>query len=357
MPIRRRALADLWLVFALGLCACSRSAGGAPEKGPGGALENPRVSRGDLASRFLLTGELEAARGDRISVPRVPTWQVSIKWLEIDGSEVKRGEKVIELDNTPFASELKEKEAVTIQTGHDLAKEQAEKTAEIAEKEFQLERRQLDYEKAQIEAATPELLRGRRDSQEKELALKRAEVEFEKAKEELAALRKAAAADIANRRLALEKSRRDIQVAEEAIRTMTLTAPRDGIFVVADHPWEGRKLAAGDSVWVGLPIASLPDLASLQVVAALFDVDDGKIAVGQDAFVVLDAYPELTFPAKIVEVAPVARETGPQSLRRAFRVVARLERVDARRMRPGFSVKLIVSGEKRRSVPTGKGPG
>ena len=36
----------------------------------------------------------------------MPSWQTSIKWVADDGTEVKRGDRVIELDNTQFTSGL-----------------------------------------------------------------------------------------------------------------------------------------------------------------------------------------------------------------------------------------------------------
>ena len=68
-----------------------------------------RVHRGTFVQSVVLTGQLDAARGDLISVPPLPSWQTSIKWLATDGSEVKSGERVVELDNGPFITDLDSK--------------------------------------------------------------------------------------------------------------------------------------------------------------------------------------------------------------------------------------------------------
>ena len=60
-----------------------------------------------------------------------------------------------------------------------------------------------------------------------------------------------------------------------------LAAPRDGVLVIDDHPWEGRKFYVGDTVQPGMTIMSLPDPAKgMQVLAELSDVDDGRVGVG-----------------------------------------------------------------------------
>ncbi len=152
------------------------------------------------------------------------------------------------------------------------------------------------------------------------------------------------AADVAIQQISLQKSRREIRTAEDAIEALILRAPRDGIVLVADHPWEGRKLQVGDTIWVGMTVATLPDLSSMIVQTHLSDVDDGKIAPGREARCTLDAYPGVTYRGRVVEISPVARESRRSLLLRHFPVRIALERSDARRMRPGMSVRVEVLG-------------
>ncbi len=63
----------------------------------------PRVHRGTFVNTLVLTGELDAQRGAIITVPRLPMWQTSLKWIATDGDVVREGDRVAELDNGPFA--------------------------------------------------------------------------------------------------------------------------------------------------------------------------------------------------------------------------------------------------------------
>lgn len=350
MRLRGVPISLLGLALAAAAAGCrTKSTIGDPRPGLAAAPELS-VIRGEFRQTLNLTGEIEAAKANLIPVPRVPTWQVSLQWLEADGVHVRKDQRVAEIDNTAFVNSLKEKETGAVQAEHELAKEEADQAGQIAEKEFQLERKRKDLEKAKIEAALPADLRSRREHQEKQLAFEKASVEMAKADAELRASRTAAESDVANRRLALEKARRDIEAARRAIQSSTLRAPRDGILIVADHPWEGRKLQVGDQLWVGRSIGSIPDMTTLQFAAFLFDVDDGRCRVGQVAELTLDSYPDLRFPGRIEDVAAVAQESSAGSLRRGFRVVASLARLDPKRMRPGLSGRLTVTGELRRDV-------
>ena len=206
------------------------------------------VRRGEFRDRFLLTGELQAVKADDIVAPRTPVWLVAIRWMEKDGAEVKAGQKVLEFDNSAFASDLEEKRLSLAEAESDLAQAESDAQAQEEDRIFALEERRVALEKARIEATVPEELSDRRRYQERQLALRRAETEFQKAGEDLAAQRASALADLENRRISVEKARREIRLAEAAIDALALSAPRGGILVVAENPWEDRKFEVGDTV-------------------------------------------------------------------------------------------------------------
>jgi HlyD family secretion protein len=331
----------LLLLPLLGCAGAGAETAASPAANPGPELV---ARQGTLRERLLLTGELKAERAVELSVPRTSSFQIQIKWMEKDGTQVHKGQKVVELDNSQFTSDLDEKRLTAAQAADDLEKGRAEAAAKEAEKAFNLEEKKNDLEKAKIAAAVPQALLPLLEYQERQLSLEKAQVAVEKARADLQAQRRGSAADLAVRAVDLEKARREIRDAETAISALVLTAPRDGIILAADHPWEGRKIALGDNVWVGLPVMSVPDLSSLVVDAALSDVDDGRVRPGMTALCSLDAYPGETFPARVETVSAVAREAARSSLLRSFKVRLRLDRVDAGRMRPGMSVKVLVLG-------------
>jgi len=310
------------------------------------AAQALRVTRGELKERVLLTGELDTVASQSLVVPRVPQWNIALRWLASDGSMVKAGDAVAELDNTNFATDLADKKLAAARSASDLAHQIAQDAILEGDKAFALEGARTALDKARLSAAVDRDAYPLREYQEKQVARERAQVAFEKAEDELAAHRKSAALEAQIRGIALEKSQREIAASEQAIRELVLRAPSDGLVVVSTHPWFQRKLENGDNVWVGLSILRLPDLSTMHVNAWLSDVDDGRIAVGNRAISYLDAYPELEFPGTITEISPVAREPSRDSWRRSFLVTVALDRVDLERMRPGMSVRVEVSAQR-----------
>ncbi len=344
-------LTPVLALILLTAAACSAGhadlAGTAPPRPEPGELE---VHRGRFEDRFLLTGQLIAVNADNLVVPRIPSWQTTIRWLEAEGAVVKSGQRVVEFDTASFAQDFGVKRLAWEQAQSDLEQSEADRVGQRAEKEWDVDQKTIAVEKAKIAAGIPpEFVRGK-DYQDNQLALARATTELDKAKEALSAFEESSAETVRQKTIAVEKARRELDAADQAMNGMVLKAPRDGILVVADHPWQGRKIQVGDSVWVGLPVVSLPDLGAMEVEAKLSDVDDGRIAPGLPVVCVLDAYPERTYSGRIAEITPVAQEAAGRSLRRAYNVRVTLSAPDVERMRPGMSVKVEVRPAPRADV-------
>jgi HlyD family secretion protein len=223
-----------------------------------------------------------------------------------------------------------------------LQQKEAEWKADTLDKQLDVERKRADYDKTRLDAAVPREIVSARDFNDRQIKFKRAEVELAKAIDVFKSQKLSVKADGDNLLLNLRKAQRELDIADRAIDELILRAPRDGIVVIRDHPWEGRRLQEGDGVFIGLALAQFPDMSSLQVEADLADVDDGRIGAGMPATVVLDAYPNMSFPGRVSSISAVAQESSRTSLRRAFRVRVALDRLDAVRMRPGLSSRVII---------------
>lgn len=320
----------------------------------GGCAPAPRASaddallvrRGSLQADVLLTGELKARQAENLCVPPVPDWNVMLKWVAEDGREVKAGDPVAELDTTPLVGPLKESLTAASTAAHEIAKLRSEGRAEEIGKLLEVEMRRVEIEKARLDAELPEEVIAVWERQQRQLALARARAGREKAEDALAAARTGSRADVGVQELEHRRALADIDAAERSIASFTLTAPKDGVLLIGDHPWFGRKIETGDMLWEGRVIASLPQLESLRVLAALPDVDDGAIAPGLLAEVVLDSFPDRTYAGRVASVSDVAQESARNSARRSFEVIVDLDRVDVERMLPGQSVKVLVRGRQ-----------
>jgi HlyD family secretion protein len=309
-----------------------------------------RVSTGTFRQTITLTGELEARRGVAVSVPRLPSWESSIKWMVEDGTFVRAGDRVVELDAGQMPAQLETMRQTETQAVQELQQRNAEWAADLEQKQLELDKKLAELEKARTQSEVPKEILAPREYEQRQLALQKATAEVEKARDLLASQRSAVDSERSNIVLRIEKSRREIARSAGALDSLFILAPQDGIFVVRELPWESRTLRIGDRVWVGFALGSMPDLRTLQVTAALADVDDGRVSPGMRARITLDGYPGEQLGGRVVSVAAVAQDAGRNSQRRFIRVVVALDRVDPDRMRPGLSAKVEVTRDERPQV-------
>ena len=123
---------------------------------------------------------------------------------------------------------------------------------------------------------------------------------------------------------ALDAARHDVDLLRVNIADNTLVAPRDGRiqYRIANI---GEVLPAGGKVFTML------DLASVYMDIYLPTADTGKAKIGDDARIVLDAYPNLAIPAKVsfisdqAQFTPKAVETKTERDKLMFRVRVRVD--------------------------------
>lgn len=342
--LRRPNLAHLTLSLALG-CGPGPSPTAAPDRAAAPAV----VTRGDFERRLALTGEVDAALASELKGPRVPNGKAPLRFLAPEGAEVKAGDVVAELDSSSFLLEIKDRSLQLSQAEIDLQRQLALAGVTEADRALEVERKRAVVLRAEVDADVPEGILPRRDYLEKQLVLRRARVDHERAVEALALAREGAKMDLAVKRIAIDKLRRAMTEAEQAVSTLTLRAGEPGTVIIADHPEERRKLQEGDDVFMGMTVARIAASRARRIRAQLIDVDDGKVTPGMSARVVLDAHPDRSFAGVVRDLAPVARTPGDVrgAQRRVFTVNVELADAEAAILRPGLSARVEVLLERR----------
>lgn len=299
------------------------------------------VVRRTVEDVFLMTGELQAVTSDELTVPAVEGFRVQIKWLAEDGTEVVAGQPVAELDAGEVSRGLEEKRLALVQARIAVDQHEASQEAELSQKRLELEKAEIEAEKARIEAAVPRALRSRKEWHEKQQALRKAEVELAKARLALDTQTRSSKADLAVLRITEEKAARQVVAAETGSRELSLTAPKAGVVLIGRGRSrdEDRPLQAGDNVWPGTRIASIPNVGRMEVVAYLPEVDDGRVIAGQAARVILESDLHQALPGRVEEVSAIASDSRGAG---GFRARVALDQPSGPALRPGLSARVEV---------------
>ncbi len=302
-----------------------------------------RSRRGRLERRLILTGTLEAVRNTVLHVPKTSEGRITLQWLAEDGSGVRKGDPIAEFDPSPFSTTLESNRNQVLVARRTLSRLQKQAEADGEESDIQHERTQAAFAKAQLDASVPAELRSRQEYEKSQLALEQARAALLKSEEDQKAQRSASATRVKTQEQDLMAAQLELERAEEALTVVSLTAPANGILVIADHPQEGRRIQVGDTLWSGLTVGKIPDLSKIRVRAVLWDVDDGSLSPGMKALCTLDAVPDRQFEGRVSNITPVAQEVRIFSLRRGFNVSIDLDQVDPDIARPGMSVHVDIA--------------
>jgi RND family efflux transporter MFP subunit len=294
--------------------------------------------RGPFAITVTTAGELKAREFVQITAPssamQAGAYQMKIASIVPEGTVVKQGEVVAEIDRSALATRLQE---VT------LALQKAEAQAEqamldstltlsgarenIRTMELALEEKKLAKEQAVYEAPTVKR-QAEIDYEKAERALAQAKADYATRTEQAKAKMREVGADVARQRNLLG-------LVQGVMEGFTIRAPAPGMVIYVTE-WNGRKRTAGSQISSWDPaVATLPDLTQMESVTYVNEIDVRKVAVGQPVAITLDADPSKRLTGKVTSVANVG-EQRPNADAKVFEVKVTVEQADTT-LRPGMT--------------------
>ncbi len=101
--------------------------------------------------------------------------------------------------------------------------------------------------------------------------------------------------DLAIAEAQVEQSRASLEQARLRLEDAILVAPFSGTVLSV-------SARAGDLMAAAMPVMVLGDLGSYHIDATIDETDIGRVQVGQDAAVILDAFPDASFSGKVTRV-------------------------------------------------------
>ena len=310
-----------------------------------------RVKRGAFTVKVATSGELKARESVQITAPpdaqQAGAYQMKISSIVPEGTVVKKGDVVAELDRSVVASKLQEvslalqkAEAQYEQAMLDSTLNLSSARENIRTMELGLEEKRLAKEQAVYEAPT---------------VRRQAEIDYEKAERQLAqskddygtkteqarAKMREVGADVARQRGLLK-------VVQDVMAGFTIRAPAPGMVIYAKE-WNGKKRTTGSQVSAWDPaVATLPNLALMESVTYVNEIDVRRVAVDQPVVITLDADPSKRLTGTVTSVANVG-EQRPNSDAKVFEVKIRVEQPDST-LRPGMTTGNVIETFKVENV-------
>jgi HlyD family secretion protein len=298
----------------LGVGACALSVGGVPLGAvswfPSAHAEGPLRNliarlRGQTLPDGIVksNGRLEATQVDVSSKYAGRLAEVTVE----EGSSVTQGQAIARLTSPEYEAQLRAAKADVQKANNALASAEAE----ITSRQSALEFAKSDFERGQelmkTGFITKQVFQQRKRNFDSAVA----------AVQNFTSQRDQALSQIAN-------SEAEVDRVQSIIDDLVLVSPRLGRV-------QYQLARAGEVVAAGAPIATILDLTDVYMTVFLPAADAGRLAVGDEARIILDPVPDYVIPAKVSFVAadaqftPKTVETTDERAKLMFRVKLKID--------------------------------
>ncbi|MEQ4673092.1 HlyD family efflux transporter periplasmic adaptor subunit [Providencia vermicola] len=289
------------------------------------------VNSGGLPSGFAQSnGRIEATEIDIATKTAGRIETINVR----EGDFVKEGQELARMDTRALQEQLHEvqaqlRQAISAVTTAEsaLAQRKSEKVAAqavVRQREAELDAAQKRLNRSRTLVRTKAVSQQQVDDDTAQMQGSRAALEASKAQVAAAT----SAIDSASAGIVQAKNRVDAATATERrimadLDDSILKAPRNGRI-------QYRVAEPGEVLGAGGRVLNMVDLSDVYMTFFLPTEDAGKVALGSDVHIILDAAPNIVIPAKTTFVASVAQftpktvETQNERLKLMFRVRARI---------------------------------
>lgn len=267
------------------------------------------VTKKDFVQVLRLSGTTEAVKSRPVLAPRLEGAQLNsmvVTKLAPAGSHVKKDDVLVEFDRQAQIKDALDKKATYQDLVDQVEEKRAAEDAARAKDETELKQAEDDLTKAHLEVTKNDIV-SRIDAEKNQETLQEAVQTLQQLRQTFQLKREAAAADIRVLEIQRDRARSTMLYAQRNAEKMTIRSPMNGI-VVLNTVWLGGRMGEvqeGDEVRPGVPFMKVIDPAQMDVRVAVNQEDMPKLRVGQSATVHLDAYPGLSFPGTLYELAPL----------------------------------------------------
>ncbi len=294
------------------------------------------VMKGPFRQSVIETGELRAVNASYLGMPRINStygYNFKIIGLAEHGKNVHTGEAVITVDPSSVQKFIIEKSESLENEIASANKLRAQINNNLQDLRAQLRNEQASFEikKLLLERSAFESVSLRRVI---EFEYRQAEIKLKKVKRNLELKPKLDSLDLRIQQIKIVQKENELKAAQETLSKMVVKSPLDGIFVVEQNWNTGQTIKVGDAVYLGNPVAQIPDIRTMKVKGFVMENDISKIRPGLDVIVRLDALPLVPFHGKTSTIGTVCIEKDEKKV---FPTEVLISESDLR-LKPGMTV-------------------
>ena len=288
--------------------------------------------------KIIETGELVAIDSRSFVMPRYGRhwYQMKIIGILKHGTEVKKGDSVIQLDPTEIKKYIIEREslletqqAIFEKLQVDLNNKKQDLSSRLKNEIASYSLKKLELDASQFETS--------KNLKIKELEFEQAKISLKKINKLIQFNEKIATTTLRIEKIKMEQLETELKNAYDILPELTIRSPISGIFQIAENRRTKEMVKIGDEIYQGNNLGNVPDLTWMKVNTKVNETDYFKLKTGQKVIVRLDAMPKLTFKGEVVHLGKLCQFKDDKSKQKVFDVEVKLSKSDER-LKPGMTV-------------------
>ena len=310
-----------------------------------------KVKKGNLEVIVTSKGEVKGDKYTEINLPaalcnqELRVYQLKFMDVILEGKAVKKGDYIAKLDESQFATMMRDIMQQKEKMDADLRNAVLDSTVTLSGKREAVSNGKLDLEYLKIDLD--------QSKYESEAYQRKTRLSYQKAENEIGKLRRDYLLE--RNRLKIQVGRSKSKVTEfqdkinkymEALASTTIKAPEDGIVMFAKD-WMGKTYGKDSEINIWNPlVATLPDMSVAISETYIREIDISKVQLNDSVRITIDALPDKVFFGKVIKIATIGEDHKDFDMK-AFKVVVRFEKSD-KDMKPGMTVNndIIVASYK-----------
>jgi HlyD family secretion protein len=300
------------------------------------------VQRVDFPLMVSAPGVLEAAKNVSIGPPRIQNeYRFKLTRMVEEWKQVSEGDFLMEFDGSDISRRMRDRTTSFQQVQEEYQKKRSDFDIQVRDLKLQLDQAKSDYDKLENKLSAQAEIESAIVIAETKIRRDTAKRKVELLETKLKALTESGRLDL---QISLSNERhykRHMDVLLDAMDALTITAPVSGV-VIYKRDWNNEARQVGSNVFIMDTVMELPDLSTLRAKIMVDEVDVGKVQVGQDAQVAVDAVQGKVFKGKVTYLSAILKQAAYDRPQKIAEALVEFHAADAKTLRPGMSMRAQI---------------
>jgi HlyD family secretion protein len=300
------------------------------------------AQRVDFPLIVSATGVLEATRSVSITPPQVRNERrFKLMRMVEEGTAVSEGDFLMEFDTSDISRRLRDETANFQRVQEDRQKKRSDSDIQLKNLKLSLEQAKTELQKLEVKMNSQvDLVSG--------IEIEQTRIQREAAKKNVEFLEKKVNYMTQSGQLDLQISRSNeghyrtrMDSLMDAMDSYTVRAPVSGV-VIYKRDWNNEAKQVGSNVFGMDPIMEIPDPSSIRARLSVDEIDSGKLKIGQEANITVDAARGRSFNGKVASIGTILKQATFDRPQKVCDAYVELLSSDTKQLRPGMNLKAQI---------------